>query len=178
MEPVVIAESIALRAELNVRELYTDYSARLYRFGVAFCGSEARAAEAVQEVFLELLKRSEIFDPGRGSAAGLLYGMVRNRLRSARRREEREEPIGDDEPGEEDLLASFERAERVAAVREAILLLPEHYREVVLLCEIEECGYESAALALGVPVGTVRSRLSRAKQQLRRRLEEFERGIG
>jgi RNA polymerase sigma-70 factor (ECF subfamily) len=99
--------------------------------------------------------------------------MVRNRLRSARR-SEREEALEDDAAGDVDLLVHFERAERIAAVREAILGLPEHYREVVVLCEIEECSYEEAAVSLDLPVGTVRSRLSRAKQQLKRRLSEYE----
>ncbi len=87
---------------------------------------------------------------------------------------EREEPLEDDSASEADLLLDLEREERIAAVREAILGLPEHYREVVVLCGIEECSYEDASVALAVPVGTVRSRLSRARQQLKRRLSGHE----
>lgn len=166
-------ESIALQGQgLNVREAYTSYSGMLYRFAVAYSGSEARAAEAVQEVFLELLRNPALYDPARGALSPFLIGMVRNRLRTARRSEEREDALDEDEATDEDLLAGLEQAQRVAAVRAAILALPEHYREVVLLCEIEECSYEEAAAALGLPVGTVRSRLSRARSQLKRRLKE------
>ncbi len=170
---VVAAESIQVEPVLDIRELYSNLQPRLFRFGLAFSGSETRAAEAVQEAFLDLLRNPGCVDPARGSATALLYGMVRNRLRSARRAE-REEPIEDDSPVDEELLLHLERAQRIAAVREAILLLPEHYREVVLLCEIEECSYEDAAAALGMPIGTIRSRLNRAKRQLKLRLMQFE----
>lgn len=174
-QAVVIVERIPVTATLDARELYNCHHARLFRFGVAFSGSEARAAEAVQEAFLDLLRNPGLVDPRRGSALALLFGMVRNRLRQSRR-QEREEPLDEEGPAEEVLLLHLERAERVAAVREAILGLPEHYREVVLLCEIEECSYEEASEALSVAVGTVRSRLSRARAQLRLRLKEFEGG--
>jgi RNA polymerase sigma-70 factor (ECF subfamily) len=174
LQAVVIAESIAITERVDPKELYAVHYKRLYRFGLAFSGSEARAAEAVQEAFLDLIRNPGQFDPKRGTACALLFGMVRNRLRRARRME-REEPLEDDGAADEDLLLEMQKAERVAAVREAILSLPEHYREVVLLCEIEECSYEDAAVAVGVPIGTVRSRLSRAKQHLKLRLKEFER---
>lgn len=170
----MIADGISIVERVDPQELYARHYTRLYRFAFAFSGSEARAAEAVQEAFLDLIRNPGQFDPERGSAGALLFGMVRNRLRRARRME-REEPLEEEGPADDDLLLELERAERVAAVREAILSLPEHYREVVLLCEIEECSYEETALALSVPMGTVRSRLSRAKQQLRLRLREFER---
>lgn len=158
-----------------MRELYQQAQPKLYRFGLAFSGSEARAAEAVQQAFLDLLRRPSQFDPRRGTPLALLFGMVRNRLRTARRRE-REEPLEDDNPSGEEIHLNLEREQRVAAVREAILGLPEQYREVILLCGIEECRYEDAALALDLPVGTVRSRLNRAKAQLRARLKAFEGG--
>jgi RNA polymerase sigma-70 factor, ECF subfamily len=169
---VVIAETLSLAPSVDPKELYRNHYPRLYRFALAFSGSEALAAEAVQEAFLDLLRSPGIVDPARGSAVALLYGMVRNRLRRSRR-VEREEPLETDEAADEDLLVDLVRAERVEAVRAAIASLPEHYREVVLLCEIEECSYEDAAAAIGVPLGTVRSRLSRAKVQLRARLKEF-----
>ena len=103
--------------------------------------------------------------------------MVRNRLRSARR-SEREEPLEEDGAVDEELLVHLEREQRVAAGRGAILGLPEYYREVVVLCGMEAFSYEDAASALGIPLGTVRSRLNRAKQQLKLRLIEFEGGQG
>ena len=173
LETVVLAETITIVETLDPQALYQSHYSRLYRFGLAFSGSESRAAEAVQEAFLDLIRKPSQFDPRRGTASALLFGMVRNRLRSARR-SEREEALEDDAVGDVDLLSHFERAERIAAVRDAILGLPEHYREVVVLCELEECSYEEAAVSLDLPVGTVRSRLSRARQQLKRRLSEYE----
>lgn len=170
---MVIAEAIRITESLDPQALYTSHHARLYRFALAFSGSESRAAEAVQEAFLDLIRKPEQFDPQRGTAIAMLFGMVRNRLRSARRGE-REEALEDEGVIEEDLLHQLEREERIVEVREAILGLPEHYREVVVLCELEECSYEDASMALGVPVGTVRSRLSRARHQLRKRLREHE----
>lgn len=158
-----------------LRELYQQAQPKLYRFALAFCGSEAHAAEAVQEAFLDFLRRPSQFDPQRGTALALLFGILRNRLRSARRLE-REEPIEEDNAADEEIHLNLERDQRVVAVREAILSLPEHYREVILLCEIEECRYEDAAAALLIPVGTVRSRLNRAKAQLRTRLKAFQGG--
>ncbi len=173
LQTVVAAETIPLQSTLDLRGLYADLHPRLFRFALAFSGSEARAAEAVQEAFLDLLRNPAQVDPARGTAAALLYGMVRNRLRSSRRAE-REEPIEEDNAVDEELLLHLERAQRIAAVRDAILTLPEHYREVILLCEIEECSYDDAAAALAVPIGTVRSRLNRAKRQLKLRLKQFE----
>lgn len=175
LHAVVIAQSIPVEVVLDIRSLYAAYHPRLFRFGLAFSGSESKAAEAVQDAFLDLIRNPGQFDPSRGTEVALLFGMVRNRLRSARR-SEREEPLDEDGAGDEELLVHLEREERIVAVRGAIWGLPEHYREVVVLCEMEEFSYEDAAAALGIPLGTVRSRLNRAKQQLKMRLKEFEGG--
>ena len=66
----------------------------------------------------------------------------------------------------------FASLEAVARVRQAVGTLPENYREVVVLCELEEMSYEEAAAALGCPVGTVRSRLHRARAMLVEKLRE------
>jgi RNA polymerase sigma-70 factor (ECF subfamily) len=66
----------------------------------------------------------------------------------------------------------FESVEAIARVRQAVGTLPENYREVVVLCELEEMSYEEAASALGCPVGTVRSRLPRARAMLVEKLRE------
>ena len=66
----------------------------------------------------------------------------------------------------------FVSVEAIARVRQAVGTLPENYREVVVLCELEEMSYEEAASALGCPVGTVRSRLHRARAMLVEKLRE------
>lgn len=66
----------------------------------------------------------------------------------------------------------FESLETVGRVRQAIATLPANYREVVVLCELEEMSYEEAAVALDCPLGTVRSRLHRARALLLEKLRE------
>lgn len=66
----------------------------------------------------------------------------------------------------------FESLETVSRVRQAIATLPENYREVVALCELEELSYEDVSVALDCPVGTVRSRLHRARALLLEKLRE------
>jgi RNA polymerase sigma-70 factor (ECF subfamily) len=66
----------------------------------------------------------------------------------------------------------FTSLETVARVRQAIATLPENYREAVVLCELEEMSYEEAASALDCPVGTVRSRLHRARALLAEKLHD------
>jgi RNA polymerase sigma-70 factor (ECF subfamily) len=66
--------------------------------------------------------------------------------------------------------AELARSQLVASVRAAVLALPVHYREVVVLCDLEGTDYAQAAVALGCAVGTVRSRLHRARQLLAQRL--------
>ncbi len=65
-----------------------------------------------------------------------------------------------------DPLGDLTRAESVEKLRQAVLALPPHYREVVVLCELHEMSYVEAAEALGCAVGTVRSRLHRARAML------------
>jgi RNA polymerase sigma-70 factor, ECF subfamily len=66
----------------------------------------------------------------------------------------------------------FTDLETASRVRHAVGTLPENYREVIVLCELEEMSYEEAASALGCPVGTVRSRLHRARAMLVEKLRE------
>ncbi len=68
--------------------------------------------------------------------------------------------------------AEFVSKETVARVRKAIATLPENYREAVILCDLEEMSYDEAAVALGCPVGTVRSRLHRGRAMLMEKLGE------
>lgn len=71
---------------------------------------------------------------------------------------------------DEDVLDDLTRRETIEAVRNAVLSLPALYREVVVLCDLEDATYEAAAAALDCPVGTVRSRLSRGRAMLGQKL--------
>ena len=74
------------------------------------------------------------------------------------------------DPAGADALANLTREEALEAVRQAVLALPTHYREVVVLCDLEEMDYANAAAALGCSIGTVRSRLHRARGLLMAKL--------
>jgi len=151
--------------------LYRRRQAGVYRFALQMSGSEALAEDVVQEVFLTLVRAGATYDPACGPVTAFLYGIARNHVRRGIGRARRgsadsaPEPLAADQP-ETDLA----RRETIASVRAAVLALPVRYREVVVLCELEEMDCREAAEALGCAVGTVKSRLHRARRMLAGRL--------
>jgi len=149
--------------------LYRRWQGPVYRYALRVSGSPALAEDVTQEVFMALLRRSEGYDPSRGELSSYLHGIARN---VARRRLERERsflPLGE-EAGNEDPLADLAQRERTDLVWEGLLSIALHYREAVVLCDLQGLSYEEAAMALGCAVGTVRSRLHRGREQLAARL--------
>jgi RNA polymerase sigma-70 factor (ECF subfamily) len=164
--------------------LYRRRQAGIYRFAVRMSGSEAVAEDVTQETFLALVDNAASFDPAKGSLSGYLYGIARNRLLRRLEREGAYVPLEDCvETGaagppaspEENPLGRLARAETVERVRAAVLGLPRHYREVIVLCELEELSYADAAEVLGCALGTVRSRLARGRALLGERLRMWNR---
>jgi RNA polymerase sigma-70 factor (ECF subfamily) len=157
--------------------LYRRRSAGVYRFAMQMSGSEAIAEDVTQEVFLALMSDATRFDSTRGSLSSYLYGIARNHVL---RRLERDRPfvqiVDNSEEGGESHAElwvadgnphdDLARSEMIGRLRQAVLALPEHYREVVVLCDLHEMSYVEAAHALGCAVGTVRSRLHRARSLL------------
>jgi RNA polymerase sigma-70 factor (ECF subfamily) len=163
--------------------VYKQHQARLYRFAYHMSSSHSIAEETIQETFLTLIRQPDRFDPARGNLSAFLFGIARNHVLRALERDRRFEPL-DAEPaangangsggsaahdraieGEDGFgaLAHLERHERIESVRRAVLSLPTVYREVVVLCDLEQRSYADAAARLECPVGTVRSRLNRAR---------------
>jgi RNA polymerase sigma-70 factor (ECF subfamily) len=129
------------------------------------------AEEVTQEVFLALITRPRAFREAAGALQGFLIGIARNKLRrylSAYGRPE----AGSNAAIEPDFELPAADPFEVAELRAAILSLPRRYREVVVLCELDEMSYEAAARSLGCAVGTVRSRLHRARQILSAKLRK------
>ena len=150
-------------------ELYERREPGLYRYALYASGSRAAAEEVTQEIFLRLIGPGVRFDEQRGSLEAYLYGVARNLLRVRPRAlnlEEADEPATD-----EDTLRGLIADERSAALLAAVRELPAGYRDAVLLCDLEEKSYEEAARLMGCPVGTVRSRLHRARALLSARLK-------
>ena len=156
--------------------LYRRHQARVYRFALHMSGSMDVAEEVTQEVFMFLIRGARQYDSKRGSLAGFLMGVARNYVL---RRLERDRVYGDPPDDacavDDDAFGSLVRNRRIECLRKAVLALPEHYREVLVLCDLEELDYARAAEALGCPIGTVRSRLNRARSMLAWRLRSNER---
>ncbi len=155
--------------------LYRRRQAGIYRFALQMSGKPEVAEEITQEVFLILIHDPSRYDPERGSVAAYLYGVARNLILRGLEGERvhlsvEEEEAADHLTGSDDLLGDLAREERLAALRRAILSLPLAYREVVALCDLQEMDYAGAAAVLECPVGTVRSRLHRARALLAAKL--------
>jgi RNA polymerase sigma-70 factor (ECF subfamily) len=183
-------------------EFYRRHQGGLYRYAVHMSRSPESAADVVQETFLTLIRRSGKYDEEKGTPAAFLFGIARNHLRKLHEREGRYVPLSEDlgkglssagcadlghvngnghslsERGQQEMiLEDLERAQIAGLLREAILTLPDHYREPVILCDLEGKSYGEAATLLECPVGTVRSRLNRARSMLLDKLRPARTGI-
>ena len=156
--------------------LYRRYHAMVYRFARLMTGSNNAAEDIVQEVFLAVMRDAARYDPARAALPSYLYGVARHqtRRRLARDRQfvaiegcasEVNEPVADG-----DVSASLERRQTLQRLRRAILSLPRRYREVIVLCDLQDVSYNDASAALGCAVGTVRSRLHRARHLLTQKM--------
>jgi RNA polymerase sigma-70 factor (ECF subfamily) len=153
--------------------LYRRHGGLVYRFTLQMSRNEGVAEEITQEVFLALLTQMDRFDAGRGTLSTWLCGIARRQLWKHLERNDSAVLFDLDEEGAAELPCPGDgpaelllRSEAVAAVRAGMDELPPVLREVVILCALEEMSYEQAAQVLEVPVGTVRSRLHRAKARL------------
>ena len=163
-------------------QIYRRHRDRVYRLALLYSGSAAQAADISQETFMHLITRPGQFDPARGALGAWLCGVARNLARKgANGREEATDPaeLEDDESGAQAdpdcPLERLLRAETAEQVRRAITALAPHYRDVLILCELAELSYAEAAQLCGIDIGTVRSRLSRARARLAQSLAPFER---
>lgn len=156
-----------------IAALYHRHGPLIYRFTLRLSRDTAVAEEITQEVFLALLRDTSRYDANRGAALSTwLCGIARRQLWRHLERTQRFVPIDPpDEPfdppscdeGPAELLS---RAETLAALRDGLDSLPVILKEVVILCELEELTYQQVALILDIPIGTVRSRLHRARARL------------
>jgi RNA polymerase sigma-70 factor (ECF subfamily) len=153
--------------------LYRRRRPDVFRFALHMTADEAVAEDVVQDTFMTVMAEAGRFDPDRGAVTPWLCGIAKNHLRQRLTRDRRLEPLAhDEEPGTEavaaeaDALGELIRAEKVEGMRRAVLSLPLRYREVVVLCDLQELSYQSAADALTCAVGTVRSRLHRGRALL------------
>jgi RNA polymerase sigma-70 factor (ECF subfamily) len=159
--------------------LYRQYRPDVYRYAVHMCGSPVMAEDIVQDVFLAVIGAAGRYRPGRSGALPWLLGIAHNHVRRWRHRR-LFVPLPADETvegrkiaAERDPVGDLTRARDEAALARALLALPLRYREVIVLCDLQELSYEAAAHGLGCAVGTVRSRLHRGRARLARALSDI-----
>lgn len=161
--------------------LYRRHQGPLYRYALMRCGAPEMAADVVQDAFMGLLTGRFGFDPLRGQLQHFLFGVARNlilKLEEARRRQVALPESDEDKELDLDIacegsgpLTRLLGNEAAEEVRRALSLLPPHYRDVVILFELHELSYQEIAAICQVDIGTVRSRLSRGRAALAKRLQ-------
>jgi RNA polymerase sigma-70 factor, ECF subfamily len=164
-------------------EFYRKHQGVVYRFALQMSGKTEIAEEVTQDVFVVVMNSGTRYDSERGSVAAFLYGIARNFVLRALERERPYITVLDDPSGdyadrvvaEQDIFGDLAQSERVETLRKAVLALPPAYREVVVLCDLHERDYAEAAIVLGCAIGTVRSRLHRARALLTEKMRAGER---
>ncbi|MEU4699908.1 RNA polymerase sigma factor [Nonomuraea dietziae] len=154
-------------------QLFDDYARSVYNHAFRLLGDWSAAEDALSLTFLEAWRLRRRIDPDGGSLRPWLLGVATNVVRNMRRAVRRHRdamahmPRPDPVPDFADEVAGrLDDTERLAAVRMAYDGLRRQEREVFALCVWSGLGYAEAAEALGIPVGTVKSRLSRARRRL------------
>jgi RNA polymerase sigma-70 factor (ECF subfamily) len=167
---------IAQGDEAAFVSFYRQTQGKIYRYALQMSGCRNCAEETVQEVYMTLIRNPGIYDERRGAAVSLLYGIARNVVKRLLHQKQNGAPSLDDvrldgkATDRETPYSAMSRHESLRNLRESILQLPARYREVLVLCELQELSYADAAVALGCRVGTVRSRLHRARDLLTRKI--------
>jgi RNA polymerase sigma-70 factor (ECF subfamily) len=162
-----------------------EHAPRLFRLAYRLTGRREDAEDLVQETLVRTLPKLRRFE-GRAKLSTYLVraltNLWKNRIRSrkrsrlvewfraGKRNDDDEQPTFDPANNAPSPLERMESEDRAARVREAVAALEPTRRLTVLLREVEEMSYEEIATMTGVPVGTVRSRLARARDDLRRSL--------
>ena len=163
----------------------------VYRFARSMTHDEADADDLVQETYLRAYRAWHTFEKG-SDCRRWLFTICRNVFLRTREREARQVDTGGDDAVLETLAAVrevsslaggnadaiFSRLVRVPAIRNALDDLPEVFRSAVVLVDVEGQSYDEAAVVLGVPIGTVRSRLFRGRRILQRSLLQFAKDAG
>ena len=175
--PLGASDESLLQASANgderaFSELYERHARTIYNYLFRRLGDWSEAEDLTAVVFLEAFRRRSEVVVVEGKLLPWLYGISTNVLRNRRRALWRHRHLVEQlarQPGTDltpDVGARSEATEQMRSVLKRIARLPRQQQDVVALCVWSELTYEEAAVALGVPVGTVRSRLSRARAAL------------
>ncbi len=161
----------------------------VYRFALSLTRDPTDAEDIVQETYLRAYRSWHTFEEG-SDCRRWLFTICRNAFLRSRERQRHEVAVED---GDADALASVRvhqqmiddgtdrllaRLDLRPALDEALAALDEPFRSAVVLVDVEDQSYETAAEVLGVPVGTIRSRLFRGRRQLQQKLVQYARDAG
>jgi RNA polymerase sigma-70 factor (ECF subfamily) len=159
-------------------ELAVPLFDQLYNFAHWLAQDRADAEDLVQETYTKALKGFSSFQPGTNFRAWM-YRILRNTFLTSRTGLRQSATVALDSDDGPELTAGPETPETILIehsqhqlLQAAIDALPVHFREVLLLCEVEEMAYQEIAEMLSIPIGTVMSRLSRARKALRESLHQ------
>jgi RNA polymerase sigma-70 factor (ECF subfamily) len=154
--------------DAEFKAAFEQHKDAVYRFAWRMSGSAAAAEDITQDAFVGLLRHPGRFDPARGTLRAFLLGIARNLALKHWRAEHRFEPLDDDAVGAEPV--DLDRGDVGDMVGRAVRALKPLQREVVILVEYEGLTLAEVAGAVDADVGTVKSRLHRARENLRRSL--------
>jgi RNA polymerase sigma-70 factor (ECF subfamily) len=189
-DDAALVRSVARGDAAAARELYERHGRAILRFSLTMTNRLETAEDIVHDTFVQLLRRPGQFDPARGSLRAYLYGIARH---ETARQQRTTLPLTHDGDRENESFAAqgpaqagprylqdsldehTDRAREIERTRAAVRALPFAYREVIAWCDLEELPYADVASILGCPIGTVRSRLHRARAHLAQALRD-ERG--
>jgi RNA polymerase sigma-70 factor (ECF subfamily) len=164
--------------------LTSPYHDRLNRIALALCHDADQAADLTQEALIRAFRAFDRFVPGQPVLpwlARILRNVHLDSFKTGRARHElaahqlpldRQDPLESRKAPGPDPHVAMERSQLRAWLWQEVQALDPGHQLVIILCDIEEFSYQEAADVAGIPVGTVRSRLSRCREHLRRRLEE------
>jgi RNA polymerase sigma-70 factor (ECF subfamily) len=157
--------------ETEFQRVFDEHKDAVYRFAWRMTSSAAVAEDIAQDVFLSLFRQGNRFDPSRGTMRAFLLGIARNVALKRWRDEKRWKELGDEEfVTQPTSVERIERTEIADTVGNAVRSLPPLQREVLILAEYEDLSLEEIALAVDSEVGTVKSRLHRARENLKQML--------
>jgi RNA polymerase sigma-70 factor (ECF subfamily) len=154
---------------------FDQYSQAVYRFVFRLTRREDVAEDVAQETFLALVRSPERWNAARGSMKTFLLAIARNLVLKRYRDYRAEEQLGDD--FEAPAVDPRGRLEIGAAVADAVAALPALQQEALILFEYEGVTLEELAQIVATDVGTVKSRLHRARARLRRSLAPYRTGV-
>ncbi|WP_144630597.1 RNA polymerase sigma factor [Bordetella genomosp. 13] len=159
-----------------LRDLIREHSGRLQRFIIKHIGNTSEAEDLAQQAFVEAARSYQSFR-GESQLSTWLYGIALNLVRNylSRAPERRYDFVGEDNlathaTSDSTPEQALEQAQTVRLMQEALDELPDSMRDILLMIGLDNMSYEEAAALLTVPIGTVRSRLSRARSALRDKL--------